>query len=45
MKKYLVYGILICALFFAAGSRGFVIAKTVNAPRWGAGGGHTFHHK
>ncbi len=47
MKIYIVYGILICALFAMAGTRGVVVSSLVQ-PGGRAGGGlfgHSQYHK
>jgi hypothetical protein len=43
MKKYLIFGIITCALFFAAGTRGFVISGLLHAANWGPVGKSQYH--
>lgn len=44
MKIFIVYGIVICFLFFAAGTRGYVISSMMQAAKWGPQG-HSMYHK
>lgn len=45
MKVFLVYGIIICSLFFIAGTRGFVLTSSMlQAANWGPLG-HSQYHK
>lgn len=47
MKIYIVYGIIICALFAAAGTRGYVLSGLTQSSRLGGSGVHGYsqHHK
>ncbi|MBF0329576.1 MAG: hypothetical protein HQL10_10505 [Nitrospirae bacterium] len=42
-KIYLVYGIIISSLFFAAGLKGYVISSMTQPTKWGPQGSH--YHK
>lgn len=46
MKIYLVYGLIICILFVAAGTRGVVVSSVMQSGRTGGGlFGHSQYHK
>jgi hypothetical protein len=46
MKIYIVYGLIICTLFAAAGTKGFVVASLMQPGRWGGGlFGQSQYHK
>lgn len=44
MKTYIVFGIIVCALFFAAGTKGFAIFSMTQSGKWGPAG-HSQYHK
>ncbi|MDA8083496.1 MAG: hypothetical protein M0024_07560 [Nitrospiraceae bacterium] len=44
MKLYLLYGAIICALFFGAGLRGYVLSGITQSAKWGPQG-HGMYHK
>ncbi len=43
MKIFIAYGILISLLFFAAGSRGFVLSSFLHQAKWGPAGQSQYH--
>jgi hypothetical protein len=46
MKIYIIYGLIICTLFAAAGTRGIVASSLAQHGRWGGGlFGHSQYHK
>jgi len=46
MKIYIVYGLIICTLFVAAGTRGFLVSSLMQPGRSGGGlFGHSQYHK
>ena len=44
MKIFIVYGIVVCILFLAAGTRGYVISSMTQSAKWGPQG-HSMYHK
>jgi hypothetical protein len=47
MKIYIAYGIIICVLFAAAGTRGYVLSGLMQSGRLGGSGiySHSQYHK
>ncbi len=45
MKIYIVYGLLICALFVLAGTQGVVVSSFAQPGRTGGFFGHSQYHK
>lgn len=42
MRAYVIYGVILCMLFFAAGSRGYVVTSMLRPAQWSPPG-HGVH--
>jgi hypothetical protein len=43
MKAYIIGGIIICTLFFAAGMRGLALTSLMTSAHWGPQGQSQYH--